>query len=248
MVLLADMGNTNVTVAGWGDGGRVFELRLPTDHSWDGAAYTMALREGLAGAGQADALFEGAALCGVVLTGTVMAVNRHLEKADAAPTAAESAGERIATTQDIGAYFSARGLEVDLSTAAVDEVKVPRKWDEDFKAFDEVVKQSGQGLKKYRGKAVEKWTAACPARSTGESTCQAVLLVYKKKPVGAYLRTEPGGEVLGLNDAAATPAPLNREEAAAAELFGEEALETALDGEAAEAETELAQAGAEPVE
>ena len=96
-----------------------------------------------------------AALCGVVLTGTVMVVNRHLEKADAAPTAAESAGERIATTQDIGAYFSARGLEVDLSTAAVDEVKVPRRWDEDFKAFDEVVKQSGQSLKKYRGKAVE---------------------------------------------------------------------------------------------
>ena len=189
-----------------------------------------------------------AALCGVVLTGTVMVVNRHLEKADAAPTAAESAGERIATTQDIGAYFSARGLEVDLSTAAVDEVKVPRRWDEDFKAFDEVVKQSGQGLKKYRGKAVEKWTAACPARSTGENTCQAVLLVYKKKPVGAYLRTEPGGEVLGLNDAAATPAPLNREEAAAAELFGEEALETTLDGEAAETEAELAQAGAEPVE
>ena len=141
-----------------------------------------------------------AALCGVVLTGTVMVVNRHLEKADAAPTAAESTGERIATTQDIGAYFSARGLEVDLSTAAVDEVKVPRRWDEDFKAFDEVVKQSGQGLKKYRGKAVEKWTAACPARSTGENTCQAVLLVYKKKPVGAYLRTEPGGEVLGLKN------------------------------------------------
>lgn len=111
-----------------------------------------------------------------------------------------------------------------------------------------MVKQSGQGLKKYRGKAVEKWTAACPARSTGESTCQAVLLVYKKKPVGAYLRTEPGGEVLGLNDAAATPAPLNSAEAAAAELFGEEALETALDGEDAETEAELAQAGAEPVE
>ena len=58
MVLLADMGNTNVTVAGWGDGGRVFELRLPTDHSWDGAAYTTALREGLAEAGQADALLR----------------------------------------------------------------------------------------------------------------------------------------------------------------------------------------------
>ena len=66
MVLLADMGNTNVTVAGWGSGGRVFELRLPTDHSWDGAAYTKALREGLAEAGQADAQFEGAALCSVV--------------------------------------------------------------------------------------------------------------------------------------------------------------------------------------
>ena len=53
----------------------------------------------------------------------------------------------------------------------------------------------------YKGKTVEKWSALLPAASNGETSRYGVLLVYKKKAVGAYLLEKPSGTVLGLQDA-----------------------------------------------
>lgn len=139
------------------------------------------------------------ALCGVCLCGTVAAAARFA--GDAVPT---SAGVEltIETTQDIGAYFTGHGLEVDLTTAAVDKVKIPKKWDDSFTAFNQVVEESGLSLADYKGKTVEKWTALCPTRSDGENDNYCVLLVYKTKPVGAYMLEKPSGEVTGIVTAA----------------------------------------------
>ena len=49
---------------------------------------------------------------------------------------------------------------------------------------------------------MEKWTALCPTLSDGENDTYCVLLVYKTKPVGAYLLAKPSGEVTGLVSAA----------------------------------------------
>ena len=46
-----------------------------------------------------------------------------------------------------------------------DKVKIPRKWDDSFSAFNGVVQQSGMDLARYKGKTVEKWTALIPAAS-----------------------------------------------------------------------------------
>ena len=43
-------------------------------------------------------------------------------------TAGADATPGIETTQDIGTYFTGYGFETDLSTAAVDKVKIPKKW------------------------------------------------------------------------------------------------------------------------
>ena len=56
-------------------------------------------------------------------------------------------------------------------------------------------------LARYKGKTVEKWSALLPAASNGETSRYGVLLVYKKKAVGAYLLEKPSGTVLGLQDA-----------------------------------------------
>ena len=189
------------------------------------------------------------AVCGLMLAGVVAGVGRWMER-DSVSASARPAEETIGSTQDIIRYFSQRGLELDLTTAAVDQVKIPRKWDDSFSAFNEVVKQSGLDLEKYRGKKVEKWTALCPGRSQGDQTLYGVLLVYKQKPVGAYLLSRPGGEVTALQPAAQTAAPLTEEELAAAAGFGvQEVQETAVPPEEdAEQEAVLAAAGAEPVE
>ena len=143
------------------------------------------------------------ALCAVCLAGTVTAAVRLAGKSVAASATVQTT---IENTQDIGTYFTGYGFEVDLSTAAVDKVKFPKKWDDSFTAFNQVVQESGLDLGSYKGKTVEKWTLLCPQLSTGDEDTYCVLLVYKTKPVGAYLLEKPSGEVSGLVTAAKTAA------------------------------------------
>ena len=159
------------------------------------------------------------ALCAACLAGTVTAAV-HFAGA-AVPTAAAAETTVIETTQDIAAYFTGYGFEVDLSTAAVDQVKVPKRWDDSFAAFDQVVGESGLSLADYKGKTVEKWTALCPALSDGQDDTYCVLLVYKTKPVGAYLLGKPSGTVTGLVTAAKAGAEAAAAEAPAAETAAE---------------------------
>ena len=174
------------------------------------------------------------ALCTACLAGTVTAAVRFAGAA--APTAAAAGTTVIETTQDIAGYFTGYGFEVDLATAAVDKVKVPKKWDDSFTAFDQVVGESGLSLAACKGKTVEKWTALCPQLSDGENDTYCVLLVYKTRPVGAYLLAKPSGAVTGLVTAAAegaaalavqqTPAPDSEAAETAAEVLDESVFPT----------------------
>ena len=80
------------------------------------------------------------ALCAVCLAGTVTAAVRLAGRSVAASATVQTT---IENTQDIGTYFTGYGFEVDLSTAAVDKVKIPKKWDDSFTAFNQVVQESG---------------------------------------------------------------------------------------------------------
>ena len=174
------------------------------------------------------------ALCTACLAGTVTAAVHFA--GSAAPTAAAAGTTVIETTQDIAGYFTGYGFEVDLATAAVDKVKVPKKWDDSFAAFDQVVGESGLSLAACKGKTVEKWTALCPQLSDGENDTYCVLLVYKTRPVGAYLLAKPSGAVTGLVTAAAegaaalaaqqTPAPESEAAETAAEVLDESVFPT----------------------
>ena len=139
------------------------------------------------------------ALCAVCLCGAVTAA---VHFSGEAVTAGAAADPGIETTQDIGTYFTGYGFETDLATAAVDKVKIPKKWDDSFAAFNQVIQESDLDLSGYKGKTVEKWTLLCPQLSTGEQDTYCVLLVYKAKAIGAYLLQKPSGEVTGLVTAA----------------------------------------------
>lgn len=175
------------------------------------------------------------ALCAVCLCGAVTAA---VHFSGETVTAGAAADPGIETTQDIGTYFTGYGFETDLATAAVDKVKIPKKWDDSFAAFNQVIQESDLDLSAYKGKTVEKWTLLCPQLSTGEQDTYCVLLVYKAKAIGAYLLQKPSGEVTGLvtaakagADAAAsqTPAesaqPGGDAQAAQTQAAAEEAIE-----------------------
>ena len=135
--------------------------------------------------------------------------------------AAAAAGNKIESAQDIQTWFTGYGLEVDGATIAADKVKIPRKWDDSFSAFNGVVQQSGMDLTRYKGKTVEKWTALLPAASKGESSSYGVLLVYKKKAVGAYLLEKPSGIVTGLKDAQTAMALQEAQEVSGEDFSGD---------------------------
>ena len=127
--------------------------------------------------------------------------------------AVSASGNKIESAQDIQTWFTGYGLDVDGASITADKVKIPRKWDDSFSAFNGVVQQSGLDLTRYKGKTVEKWTALIPAASKGDLSQYGVLLVYRKKAIGAYLLEKPSGTVTGLKDAQS--AALAEEQAAA---------------------------------
>lgn len=135
-------------------------------------------------------------VCLACLVGTVAGVNYIAGQSVAASA---PSGLVISGTQDIGEFFHEYGVELDMSTAGVDNVKIPKRWDDSFLAFNTVVNQSGMSLEGYKGKTVEKWTALCPGQSAGEEKTYGVMLVYENQAIGAYLLTQPGGEVTGLS-------------------------------------------------
>lgn len=141
----------------------------------------------------------GAMCCAVVVCSALL--GRYISTRTVETAA--SPGGRIESAQDIQTWFTGYGLEVDGASITADKVKIPRKWDDSFSAFNEVVAQSGLDLSRYKGKTVEKWQALIPSASNGQESCYGVLLVYKKKPVGAYLLAKPSGMVTGLGDAQA---------------------------------------------
>ena len=141
-------------------------------------------------------LGAGAACCALVVFSAML--GRFISTRTVAVAAPVN---RIESAQDIQTWFTGYGLEVDGASITADKVKIPRKWDDSFSAFNGVVQQSGMDLTRCKGKTVEKWTALIPAASSGETSRYGVLLVYKKKAVGAYLLEKPSGTVLGLQDA-----------------------------------------------
>lgn len=133
------------------------------------------------------------------------------------------------STNDMLLYLTSMGIEADLSSAKVDKVKIPKKWDDDFAAFNEVITQGGLDLSNYKNKTVEKWDFIATNRSSEDQTVSAILLVYKEKLIGAYLISRPSGEVEPLVAPAAEGAQ-SAPTAAQAEPMAEEQVAAAVDG------------------
>ena len=144
----------------------------------------------------------GALCCALVVFSAML--GRYISTRTVAVAAANN---KIESAQDIQTWFTGYGLDVDGASITADKVKIPRKWDDSFSAFNGVVQQSGMDLTRYKGKTVEKWTA--------------LMLVYRKKAVGAYLLEKPSGVVTGLKDAQTAMALQEAEQVSGEDFSGD---------------------------
>lgn len=112
-------------------------------------------------------------------------------------------GSTVKGTEDMASFFLGYGIEVNIATAQVSKVNIPKKFDEDFEAFNKIIIDSGFDLSRLKGKNIDKWIMEAPNRCEGGETAYAVLLVREDKVVGAYLLYQPSGEVKPLKGGAA---------------------------------------------
>ena len=93
-------------------------------------------------------------VCGAALAAVAIGVGKIWQDGDAVDVAAAqpSMAQQITGAQDLQTFLAGYGLEVDPTSAEVTAVKIPRKWDESFQAFHDVVKQSGFELTKCKNK------------------------------------------------------------------------------------------------
>lgn len=116
-------------------------------------------------------------------------VFRHRETAAPAKTSFE-----MSTTQQMADYVLAKGYTVDLQSAQVKQVRIPKKFDAEFENFNDKIKATdGLSLEKHKNDKVNKWTFNITDYDVKDKTAVAVLLVKKDKLIGAYLIQQPDG-------------------------------------------------------
>ncbi len=98
------------------------------------------------------------------------------------------------TTQQMAEYILTKGYTVDLQSAQVKEVKIPKKFDAEFENFnDKIMHTDGLSLEKYKNDKVHKWTFDIADYDVEGKTAVAALLVRKNKLIGAYIIQQPDG-------------------------------------------------------
>lgn len=118
MVLLVDMGNTRLSLAGWEETGPALFAEVPTDRSWDEGRYAAELQTALAAAGAKG--WDGCALSSVVpaLTGPVTAALRAVTGCRPVVMEENALSFRVLTKDAIGADMMA-GAEGALARFAM---------------------------------------------------------------------------------------------------------------------------------
>ncbi len=107
---------------------------------------------------------------------------------------------RIRTNEDRVAFLAQFGWEVEAEPKEEVSVTVPAQFDKVFVGYNEIQKQQGLDLTKYRRKTVMRYTYTVKNYPDYEGTVLATLLVYRGRVIGGDLCTEdPQGFVRGFD-------------------------------------------------
>ncbi len=139
------------------------------------------------------------------------------------------------TTEDMMEYITQKGYTVDMQSAEVKEVKIPKKFDAEFENFDEKVKEAdGLSLSKHKNDEVEKWTFEIQDYGVENKEGVIVLLVKKEELIGSYILENPGGIAVPLTTRVSQTLSITDE---APEVIGEVSEDVVVDTSVEESTT-----------
>ena len=92
--------------------------------------------------------------------------------------------DKIKTADDAASFLSQFGWSVDAEPTEVKTVTIPREFDKVFSAYNELQKEQGLNLSKYRGKEVTRYTFSLTNYPEYTGTVYANVLVYRNRVIG----------------------------------------------------------------
>jgi len=92
--------------------------------------------------------------------------------------------KNISSNEDRISFLNRCGWEVEEEPVDVQNIVIPKEFDEVYKQYNEIQKLQGYDLMKYRGKSATMYTYLIKNYITDEEGVAANLLIYKDKVIG----------------------------------------------------------------
>ena len=137
-----------------------------------------------------------ALLCVIAIAVLFVLVPSHSANSEASETIRF---DKIKSETDMVAFLSQFGYTVEETPVESVEVSIPDEFDKVFATYNELQKQAGLDLGRYKGKKVMRYTYKVTNYEGYGDTVYANLLVYKNKIVGGDVcSADPHGFAHGL--------------------------------------------------
>ena len=92
--------------------------------------------------------------------------------------------DKIKTNDDVVSFLSQFGWQVDTQPVEVKTVTIPSEFDKVFAAYNELQKEQGLNLLKFKNKEVTRYTFSITNYADYDGTVYANVLVYRNKVIG----------------------------------------------------------------
>ncbi len=92
--------------------------------------------------------------------------------------------DKVKTASDAVSFLGQFGWEVEATPVEVRTVTIPSEFDKTFAAYNELQKEQGLNLSKYKSKDVTRYTFSVKNHPDYEGTVYANVLVYRNRVIG----------------------------------------------------------------
>ena len=138
------------------------------------------------------------ALSVAALLALVALIPTYSAEKNEAATVSDVSYNKIYENSDRLAFIEQFGWEVDTTPLEAVEVAIPEEFDKVYLGYNEMQKEQGLGLTKYKGKTVTRYTYNVTNYPDNTGDVYISLLVYKNKVIGGDVcSADVGGFVHG---------------------------------------------------
>ena len=92
--------------------------------------------------------------------------------------------DKVKTAEDVAGFLSQFGWTVNTEPTEVKSIRIPSEFDKIFSTYNELQKEQGLNLSRYKGKEVTRYTFSVTNYPDYEGTVYANVLVYRNRVIG----------------------------------------------------------------